>query len=273
MTSKRAIAIGDTVYSQHGQEAELIAITGGEYIVRPVYEDDDGPRAGGVETWREVFRTPPAPKLDAETAAAEKRLADLQEEIRKARDARHDFDKDAEARKARIKQHEALADLDNYLAGKITHYVALSQYGRGVEILTVDQTMERYPSSYNYGLLTLYPHTHWSTGLQWTLNYKRHANDYGTSVRVFLCCGEEEAKVKAAEVLRGFIDEELAKKPGQRYAAETLINECRKHGVDVPAELVDEVEAAKRAQLAKELAEHQAKAAAIEKQLSTTTAN
>lgn len=269
MTDTRSIAIGDTVYSQHGQEAELVALTGGEYIVRPIYEDDDGPRAGNVETWHEVFRTPPAPKLDAETAAAEKRLADLQEEVRKARDERHALDKDAEARKARIKQHEALADLDNYLAGKITHYVALSPYCVGVQILTVTETMENYPSHDSYGMLTLYPHKDWSRGLAWSLNYRPGNGRDSRTQRVFLCCSEEEAKAKAAEVLRGFIAEELAKKPGHRYAA-ALIKECRKHGVDVPAELVDEVEAAKRAQLTNELAEHKTKAAVIEQQLAAS---
>lgn len=271
MTKERNFKAGETVYSQHGQEAEFIACTEGEYIVRPVYEDDDGPRAGVVETWHDVFRTPPAPKLDAETAAAEKRLTDLQEEIRKARDERHAFDKDAEARKARIKQHEALAELDRYLAGEITHYVAVSDYGAGVQILTVAETMENYPSNYQYGMLTLYPHKDWSRGISWSLNYKSSERCYGKTARVYLCCGEDEAKAKVAEVLRGQCAEMLTKKPDNRYGADSLIALCRTHGVEVPVELSDAAEAMRRAQLAKELAEHQAKAAAIEKQLAITT--
>lgn len=269
MTDTRKIAIGDTVYSQHGQEAELVAGTSGEYIVRPIYEDDDGPRAGEVETWREVFRTPPAPKLDAETAAAEKRLADLQEEVRKVQAERYAFDADAKARVDRIKQHDALADLDNYLAGKITHYVTFSDYSKTVAILPVTETIERHPSSYQFGMITLYPCTNWQ-GVQWLLNYHPKGANYSSdsrTERVLLCCSEDEAREKAQAYLRDRIADLLEQEPAKRYYAEALITNCRDHAVDVPAELIEGVESIKRAQLVKELADHQAKAAEIEKKL------
>ena len=70
--SNKQFKAGDTVYSQHGQEAEFVAQSGGSYVVHPIYEDEDGPQTGDIETWSAVFRTPPSPKLDADTAAAEK---------------------------------------------------------------------------------------------------------------------------------------------------------------------------------------------------------
>lgn len=268
MTDTRNIAIGATVYSQHGQEAELVARTGGEYIVRPIYEDDDGPRAGDVETWREVFRTPPAPKLDEETALAEKRLTELRAQISAVEAQRREFDRDEKARKERVQRHEALAELDRYLAGEITHYVTVSDYNPTVEILPVTETIERHSSSNSYGMLTLYPCNNWH-GLQWLLNYLPNGSRSYESrtTRVHLCCGEEAAKAKAAEVLRGFIADMLAKEPAKRYDVERLISSCHKHGVDVPQELIDHVESQRVAQLEKELADHKAKIAVIEQKL------
>lgn len=268
MTTDRNLQPGCTVYSQHGEEAEFVACAGGEYVVRPVFEDDDGPHFGDVTTWREVFRTPPAPKLDAATAAAEKRLADLQLQVAEREGQLYAFEREEKARQKRLQRHEALADLDDYLAGKITHYLTFNQYDRTVAILPVDETIENYPSSYQHGLLTLYPCKNWS-GLNWVLNHlPKGAREYdGKAVTVELCRSEEEAKAKAQHYLRTYLAAYMATEPGKRYYTDALIRNCRQHGVEVPQDLLDWVEANRVTSLQSQLEDLRKKAAAIEAQL------
>ena len=127
--TKQTLEIGDTCYSQHGQQATLIARSAGSYIVRPIFEDDDGEHEGEIETWSTAFRTPPAPKLDKETAEAEQRLAELRKQYSELRAQHYQLESDSKARMERLKQHEALAELDGYLSGGITQDPVSKQIG------------------------------------------------------------------------------------------------------------------------------------------------
>lgn len=268
--NQRTIASGETVYSQHGQEAEFVAATGGEYIVRPIYEDEDGPRTGDVETWRQVFRTPPAPKLDEKTAEAEKRLMDLQQKVSDLRSEEHRITSEMQARKDRIKEHEALADLDRYLAGEITHYVAVHSYYPSVEIIPVGQTVEDYSSSDGYGLLSLMPSRKWDKRIVFSVYYKDRGRDRYSSYRreeVFLCCSENAAKAKAAEVIQLEVDEAISKDRKDRRYVRELIASCEKHSVPVPQELVDGMAEVDRLALTKQRDELAAKLVDVQNKL------
>lgn len=265
----RVLESGATVYSQHGQEAEFVARAVGEYIVRPIYEDEDGPRAGDVEAWREVFRTPPAPKLDEATAEAEARLSRVRAQVAELESTRNAFRREEEERKARVQRHEALAELDRYLAGEITHYVTFHQYDHTVAILPVTETIESHPSSYQFGMLTLYPCKNWQ-GLQWLLNYHPKHSSYSSdsrTERVMLCCGEDDAKEKARAYLQTRIADMLALEPAKRHYADALIKNCRQHGVEVPQELLDHVNATRVQGIRSQIEDHLKKVEALEKQL------
>lgn len=254
MSTQRTIAKGDTVYSQHGQEAEFVAATGGEYIVRPIYEDEDGQHAGDVETWREVFRTPPAPKLDAETAAATERLQALQLEVSELEGKKYAFEREERERRERLKVHDELGDLDRFLSGKITHYLARHQYGESdFTIIPVGETVEDYNSGSEYGMLKLWPSKGYAgTGLMWTVSYReRNSRGDYRSDRVHPCCSEEEAKALAREILSGQLQKELADPKTPTYGADSLVNSCRRWGVEVPSRLVDALTARKRASAVK----------------------
>ena len=130
---------GDTIYSQHGHAAVLVAASGGVYIVRPIFEDEDGEQEGDIETWGKVFRTPPAHKLDAETADAEARLQKLRSELSEMQSQRYAFDREEKARIDRLKQHKELECLDHCLDGQVTHYVTISTYGFGMKIIPLGE--------------------------------------------------------------------------------------------------------------------------------------
>lgn len=271
MSAKTQMNPGDTVYSQHGQVAELVAASGGEYIVRPIYEDDDGEHAGDVETWRVAFRTPPAPKLDQQTAEAEKRLAELELKVSKANSELYELTKNEKARLARIKQHDQLADLDRYLAGEMTHYVAIHEYYPDVEVIPIDKTIDSYSTNNGYGILTLCPRRGWEKKVFWTVTYKvpdRHV--YSQTKTVIPCCGEEHALARAADVLRGYLDQYQSKAPKEWSYPNELVACCKKFAVDVPKWLVDGIASGKRESLEraaadqrKNLAETEAALAAI----------
>lgn len=255
---------GDTVYSEHGHAAEFVAQAGGEYIVRPLYEDDDGPQPGDIQTWTTLFRTAPAPKLDAETAAAEKRLAVVKDEVRRLEREAREFASQEKARLERIKQHDQLAELDRYLAGELTHYVAVHDYYPSVEVIPVGETIESYGNSNGYGLLKLCPKRGWDKKTYWSVTYKVPSPAYSRTTDVVPCCGEEAARAKAAEILRGYLDDYQAKEPAKRSYTEMLVKSCQKFGVDIPQWLLDGIAATTRAQLEHSIAEQRKKIAEAE---------
>ena len=262
---------GDTVYSQDGHEAEFVAQSEGQYIVRPIYEDEDGPQPGDIQTWPAIFRTPPAPKLDAQTAAAEQRLAEVTAKVREMEAAKRTFEADEKGRLNRIKQHDQLADLDRYLAGELTHYVATHEYYPDVEVIPVGETLADYSSGSGYGILQLCPSCHWDKKIYWTVTYKvADRNEYSRTKIVIPCCGEDAANAKAVELLQGYLSRYQALEPARRSYSEMLVKCCQKFGVDVPDWLTDSIAASKRSSLqhaidahSKKLAEAQCALAAI----------
>ena len=264
---------GDTVYNQHGQEGEYVARSGGEHIVRPVYEDEDGPQSGDIQTWAVVFRTPPAPKLDAETAEAATRLAALHLTGEELEGQKYTLERGEKDRMERIKRHEALANLDRYLAGEITHYVATHDYYPTVEIIPIGETVENYSSTSNYGLLELMPTNAWDKQIHWSVTY-RTRNTYGDSrtTKVYPCCGEADAQTKAVAVVQEMLADYLAKERKYRSYPERLVASCERFGVPVPDELIDGIAEQKRLAAEARVAEHSKKLQEAQAELAAVTA-
>lgn len=261
------ISKGDTVYSEHGQCAEFVAQVGSQYVVRPIYEseDDDVGDLGDPVTWNAVFRAPPTPKLDAETAAAEKRLAEARARLRERESAIRTFERDEKARLDRIKRHDMLADLDRYLAGELTHYVATHDYYPSVEVIPLGETLADYSSASGYGVLTLRPSRSWDKKVHWSVYYKsKDRNRYTETKTVIPCCGEQAAQEKAREVVRAYLEKYAGIEPSKRSYAEHLVASCQKFGVEVPQWLTDGIAATKRDQLQRQVDEHRSKLAAAE---------
>lgn len=262
---------GDTVYSIHGQEGSYVARCSGGHIVEPIYQSDEDDEAhfDTPQTWREVFRKPPTEKLEHEVAALEAKLRLRQQELNDLRADRNQIELDEKSRMERIKRHEQLAELDRYLAGEITHYVAVHEYYPDVEVIPVGETIDNYYNGSGYGLLTLCPTIHWDKKVYWTVTYKVPSPAYSRTKTVIPCCGEAAARAKAAEVLCGYLDGYEALEPGKRVYAERLQTSCQKFGVDVPQWLVDGIAAKSRAGLEKTIAEHRRKLAEAEAALAS----
>lgn len=266
MTERNTFHKGDTVYSIHGQEGRYVAASAGGHVVEPIFQadEDDEPHFDDPQTWREVFRKPPTEKLEHEVAALEAKLRLRREDMDKLREQHTHFERGEKARLERIKRHEQLAELDRYLAGEFTHYVATHDYYPDVEIIPVGETVENYASNSGYGLLTLCPTRRWDKKIYWTVTYKVPSPAYSRTKTVIPCCGEDDARAKAAAVLQRFLQEYEPLEPGKRHYAKELEKCCRKFGVDVPQWLVDGIAAETRASLEKSIAQQRGKLAESE---------
>lgn len=274
MNTTRTFAAGDEVFDIHGRAGAYVARAAGGHIVEPIYEHgedgDDGISYGEAVTWREVFATPPTEKLHADTAAALERLADAKRQLNVAHEELRAFERDEKARMERLKQHKGLEELDRYLAGEITHYVAFHDYHGTVEVIPISETMDSYSTNNGHGLLTLSPSRSWDKTVRWSVTYEPKTNNRYNSSRTLSCipcCGEEAANAMALQVLKEMADAMLAKERRLRHCVAEFIGCCEKFGLEVPQELRDGMAAESQANIQRQLDNNAKKREDLERQL------
>lgn len=134
---------GDIVFDTEGRRAVYVARCEAGHVVEifSIADADEEPYSCGVETWPKVFESPPTQikhaeiaKLNAEIAAKRYDLSSLRAEIEASARAHSDL-------RAKIKSTPSLADLDLWLAGKVTH-LALLDYGCP-KVGTVDEILTK----------------------------------------------------------------------------------------------------------------------------------
>lgn len=235
--------VGQDVYDEHGSTYTYIAQNSGEHIVREVLEDSESgePYEGDVRTLRNVFASPESgrQKLDARLSALQEKIAAAELELHDVQGAIHAANKEVQARADRLKQHEQLAFLDDYLQGKITHYVEVPEYGGGCAIISVTDVSDIERRDRKFRLLTLSGGTDYRGGIHWQLNHYSDGSGWNKAVQP--CRSLEEAQEKARQILEAQIAELMTKPAGNRVHTGHLFQCCEKHGVSVPQVLVDEL--------------------------------
>lgn len=143
---------GDTVYAIDGQQGEYLMAYEDAHLVLPHFREDgepwDGePWPGGPAVWQEAFTKPPVPVVHEDVAAARVELDELAKKVREAeqqlrtmREERTQLQRDQSAVRARLQEHEALRNIDAFLAGSITHFVVDVDYVPAIQ--TAQETME-----------------------------------------------------------------------------------------------------------------------------------
>ncbi len=231
------------VYDEHGNAYTYIAFSQGEHIVREILEDFEygGPYSGEVRVLRAVFATPDSgrQKMESQLARLNDQIAAARLELHEVQGAIHSANKEVNERAERLKQHEQLAFLDDYLQGKITHYVEISAYGYGCEIIPVNSTSDIERMDRKFRLLTLSGSEDYRGRIHWQLN--RYSDGSGSDKTVYPCRSLEEAQAKARQFLEAALAEVLAKPAGSRNVSAQLLQCCEKHGVAVPQELACEL--------------------------------
>jgi len=248
---------GQTVYNALGEKAEFIAHHGDGVIVNVAHalteseEDFEVNFDEAVAYWPRCFAEPPRAVLDEQMTRLSAEIAEKTAKL-KAIEARVDeIDREMHDRRERLKQHDALAVVDDFLDGKITHFVWACNDNK-FGIWGLEQAKDRYGK---FRMLTLGPASSWR-GVQWYMN--AYSDGSGSDTKVWLARGEDEARAKIRDLLKARIAETQEMSAAKRYHVHELMKSCDEHGVTVPEQIRADWEACVRASLQRGIDQAQA---------------
>lgn len=264
MNTNPAIAPGTTVYNLSGLSAKYVTATAdGAHIVRPLYEvlrgDESYDQEGDVTQWSAVYLTPPREKLDATIASLSAQIEELHKTAQAQRLAARQAEDEMKARRDRIKQHEKLALLDDYLAGKITHYVMRLNHRHSEKLLGIRVTSvkdepcdcdrdDRWKRDKNLKLLCLFGTS--KGDISWKISQYSDGSGYTwTDVTPFTSL--EAAQAFARQCYEAEVANWRAK-VANAWSPQGIINQAKALGLPVPEDAVeakraDEIAAANHA--------------------------
>jgi hypothetical protein len=236
---------GDEVFDIHGRCASYLAPSSDGHVVEPIYEheDGDGTYYGKPEVWREVFRSPPTKKLHKEVAELEAQLNATRTELYQVQEQRRAEDKAYAARLNERKRFAQLQTLDDYLAGKITHFFSVDGYGERMSIQTFDEFMVSSEDRYERKLRLLSLFGGSKGDLSWYVDRYSDGSG-GSNGRCFPATSYGDAVNQAAQWLNGRYADLRTKE--KKHASLDLAKSAERFGLTVPEDV---------AQWAKETAE------------------
>ena len=225
-------------YLLNGAAVIVRGTLGNKKLVSQIYETDDGDVVSDdVSLVEKVYDEAPREKIDREVLMARNDLAALRVEASTLRGEILESQKGRKIIIEKLSQHEALKRIEDFLDGKITHFVKW-QYGEGI----INATDIKADSSCDRGfkLLTLFGRP--GQGLTWQLN--RYSDGSGGNEEVFPACSLEEAK----EILQKKLYE---LKPG--YWGAEAIALAKKYGLNLPDGYLEDYKKRKHNALKKNL--------------------
>jgi len=233
---------GQTVYTEHGQECIYVAESGGLHIVRDVYETQSGNKVfGDLFSKQTVFSEPPVPIIHRQIAELEAILTAKSKELSSINGQIHELNREQKDRMARLKQHEALKNLDDFLAGKITHMVVVL-FG-SVTVQTVGQALKSNNERFDRDLklLTLYGCA--KGDLQFRISHYSDGSGGGYT-EAYPFTNEDDAKAFAKQLVEQKLGECISGKNGKNGAGipvglDAWIKMAEVYGVPVPADMTD----------------------------------
>lgn len=265
------------IYSRSGARAKFIAEVDGEFFVRPEieiqgWEGEIDTDWGDAVTWYEIFPKAPSEVLDEEIIQKEKEIEDLVNKARKIHQKLTEGETLMRDQKAKFARYEALKYLEDFIDGKITHYVKIiKNYSDVINNLIIiesnkayDEDDARYHRPTVKALVTLQGKTNGD------LNWQLHRYHYDSvQCEIIPCKSYEEAVAEAGKVFNKFCDE--FQKSEKKHINSNLVKCVRDLGLVIPdyieAYLVEEANKEKLAKLEsakKELANAQKKLADLE---------
>lgn len=216
---------GSEVFSEDGQAAEYVARIPEGHIVRPMveayYGDEEYTHTGEPVTWRAVFKQPPVAKYSEELKTLHVEIA----AARKALDESREVERtEARQRAAKFKKVGILKGIEDFIDGKITHYVESAYYGPPSIISIEDAKVNGNNYRSDLRLLTLGGCI--SNGeVTWTLN--RYSDGSGTSNTVTPCTSFEQAEKIVKDAIQRYFS-------GDGEARTDWIEAAGTYGIQVP---------------------------------------
>lgn len=252
-----AFTAGQTVYDRSGRVFEFAGMMGDSAIVHPMYEASGW--EGETETYpselaerkalHEISAKPPTQAINADVSLASEKLAELNASIAAAAANLRETERSHKARMETLKRYSALSRIEDFIEGRMTHFVCRTQYGRGVEVKTFDEMMK---AKDDYGrfngdikLLSLFGvcgsyagHGNIKKDLLWRVNHYYDGSGSG-SHQVQPCISEDEAKGIAANWLDGIWVEHrgLTDRATRWHWLKDAIDSAKSLGFAVPADI------------------------------------
>ncbi|MGL5734335.1 MAG: hypothetical protein ACRCYS_05665, partial [Beijerinckiaceae bacterium] len=191
---------------------------------------------------------PPTAEIVAEVLRAENELARLKAEIAAATTEASNAEKANAERLAKLAKYAALARIEDFLEGRMTHFVMWGQYSREITIKPFDEVMLSKSDSGRldgdvkllslFGTCRSHPeHGNKDGNLLWRVNQYRDGS--GSWLNAQPCLSEDEAKEVAAKWINGQWDEHrgLEDRAKGAYWLKGSIGSAQAIGLDVPDDI------------------------------------
>ncbi len=252
---------GSTVYKLDGTQGTYIEeLSTGEHLVSVVYYIDNqldvdefefDVEEVHIEIWDKVYSNPPRAqreeqitRLESVIDSQQEELSQLYDNIRLQRQELYNLDAKHKARLEAIKQHKALANLELFLQGKITHFLKVSDSSYEIvdfkEGLALSEANSRY-DKHKFKLLTLYGRT--DGNLEWNIN--EYSSDSCNKQLVYPCISYEDAEAKVLEIWH----EKLASLKLDDYGLIPICETAKKLGIPLKEDVASWCKEAKTLQI------------------------
>lgn len=202
----------------------------GERLVRSVlesvydYDGDEQEVLGELRVVEGVWDAAPTEVYDKRIKALEKKVVELEREAVQKRLEISEMEAEFKVRSAKYTAIPELRQLDQFIAGKITHYVHVQKWYSPRIMAFSDEVSEYTDNERGLNKMRLLSLFGKSNGdLEWSLNQWNDGS--GSKYEVIPCCSLEEAQaVLQVEFDKRFVDS----------ASATLLKDAETAGVQVP---------------------------------------
>lgn len=226
------------MYTKNGQEVEVLhEIAGVGFLVAPILDLQDGypiqgpPIQGPPMMVDVVYEQAPTARFDAKVIRLGVEIEELRQQKLALRRELREAERRAEERKAKFERLEALQGLEDFIDGKVTHYVVERRWGMP-SVVTFASTKCDYGKR-DKKLLTLFGDS--EGNLAWRLN--AYSDGSGSYSDVIPCLSHEEAVEKVTTALYARMVE---------VATRSLAEHAVEQGVPLPEGYMERVEKAER---------------------------
>lgn len=241
------------VYNIRGEVGLYVCSDGKSHIVCPISDgyDDNGYTIQiecPPEFWRDVFEKPPVRKLDEdvrkkneELISKSAELSKIEKEINLKKRELDNIEKDSRERLNKLKNIEALKYLEDFIDGKITHYVKFSGYNWatiencGFEIVEHNKEIlsskEDWNKNRNFKLISLFGKS--NGDLQWNIN--RYSDGSGNYTAIIPFKSYEDA----LEYCKNLWSKEIIKLNTEGKISHNIYVSAMKYNLEIPKNVVE----------------------------------
>lgn len=224
-----------TAFLPSGRAVLVKAKTDAGYVVELGHEDDEGESYyEGLKVVSKVFDRAPREKLDATIRELLELERSLRDGVSDLRMQKSNMESEHRKRLDYLKQFEPMQRIEDFLAGRITHYVIYDGYHSDCPIPRISTPQSEISGDDKYGdlkLLVLYGSK--DRTLEWKLSYYGDGSG-GSRSHCIPCCSLDEAQLKAREILTASLSKHKVPERNNCQTALGLVTAAKTLGVPLP---------------------------------------